>query len=224
MGDNRSTQDHFAWTQQHVVDVRDSAFAARTYIEHRDLRRVITKALGHVPADRAAEFGAGFGRITPVLTEYALSVTGFEREAAFVADGKSLFPGISFEHVASLAHVPAPDAVFDLILTFTVLQHLTDDVLCLVAAEIRRVLRPSGVLVLCEETDVSLRTGDVFDPKGICTIGRSVGMYAKLFEPLALSGTHPRRIEPTYPRSEVGTYMTFLGHDRSGRHPFGKGI
>ena len=210
MGDNRSTQDHFAWTQQHVVDVRDSAFAARTYIEHRDLRRVITHALGHATVARAAEFGAGFSRITPVLTEYALSVTGFEREAAFVAESKSLFPDISFDHVESLATVPAPDAAFDLVLTFTVLQHLTDDTLCLVASEIRRVLRPSGVLILCEETDAFQRTGDVSDPNGICTIGRSVGTYEKLFLPLALSATHPRRIEPTYTRSGVGTYMTFV--------------
>lgn len=210
MGDNRSTQDHFAWQQRHVVDVRDSAFAARTYIEHRDLRRVITHALGHATVARSAEFGSGFGRITPVLAEYALSVTGFEREAAFVAESKSLFPDISFEQVESLATVPAPDAAFDLVLTFTVLQHLTDDSLRLVVAEIIRVLRPSGVLILCEETDVSQRTGDVSDQNGICTIGRSVDTYAKLFQPLALSATHPRRIEPTYTRSEVGTYMTFV--------------
>jgi len=211
VGDNTSSQDHFTWQQQHVVDVRDSAFAARTYIEHRDLRRVILQALGHVPVrTRAAEFGSGFGRITPVLTEYALSVTGFEREAAFITESKSLFPDISFDHVESLSRVPAPDASFDLVLTFTVLQHLTDESLRLVVAEIIRVLRPSGVLILCEETDVSQRTGDVFDPNGICTIGRSVDTYAKLLQPLTLSATHPRRIEPTYPRSEVGTYMTFV--------------
>lgn len=203
------SQQHIVWQQQHVVDVRDAAFAARTYLEHRDLRQVLTEALGCQSVPRACEFGAGFGRVTPVLTEYASSVAGFEREAAFVAEAQSLFPHISFSRVDSLAHVRAPDASFDLVLTFTVLQHLVDSVLDLVAAEIRRVLRPSGTLVLCEETDVSHRAGDVLDPNGMCTIGRSVTTYAELFQPLTLSASRPRRIEPTYPRTDVGTYMTF---------------
>jgi SAM-dependent methyltransferase len=206
-----TSQQHVIWQQQHVVDVRDAAFAARTYLEHRDLRQVLTQALGSRAVTHACEFGAGFGRVTPVLTEYASSVTGFEREAAFVAEAQSLFPHISFSRVASLAHVPAPDASFDLVLTFTVLQHLVDSVLDLVAAEIRRVLRPSGTLVLCEETDVSHRAGDVLDPNGMCTIGRSVTTYAALFQPFTLSASRPRRIEPTYPRPDVGTYMTFRG-------------
>lgn len=206
-----SSRQRVTWQQQHVVDVRDAAFAARTYLEHRDLRLVLAEALGGLSAGRAAEFGAGFGRVTPVLTEFASSVTGFEREAEFVAESQSLFPHIGFEHVASLVRVPAPDASFDLVLTFTVLQHLVDSVLDLVAAEILRVLRPSGVLVLCEETDVSHRAGDVLDPNGMCTIGRSVATYAGLFRPLALTATRPRRIEPTYPRPDVGTYMTFRG-------------
>ena len=208
-----SSPQHTAWQQHHVVDVRDAAFAARTYLEHRDLRRVLGEALGTRTVDRACEFGAGFGRMTPVLTEYAAAVTGFEREPAFVAEARPLFPDVSFERVDSLARVPAADATFDLVLTFTVLQHLVDPVLDLVASEIRRVLRPSGVLVLCEETDVSHRAGDVLDPNGMCTIGRSPLAYAELFRPFVLSFTRPRRIEPTYPRPDVGTYMTFLGPD-----------
>lgn len=206
-----SSPQHVAWQPQHVVDVRDAAFAARNYFEHRDLRQVLTEALGNKPVSRACEFGAGFGRVTPVLTESAASVTGFEREAAFVAEAQSLFPHISFERVDSLTRVPAPDGSFDLLLTFTVLQHLVDSEVGLVAAEIRRVLHPSGVLVLCEETDVSHRAGDILDPNGMCTIGRSVPTYAGLFQPFKLSATRPRRIEPTYPRPDVGTYMTFRG-------------
>jgi len=206
-----SSRQHVIWQQQNVVDVRDAAFAARTYLEHRDLRQVLAEALGGRSVTHACEFGAGFGRVTPVLTEYASSVTGFEREPAFVAEAQSLFPQIAFSRVATLAHVPAPDASFDLVLTFTVLQHLVDSVLDLVAAEIRRVLRPSGVLVLCEETDVSHRAGDVLDPNGMCTIGRSVATYAGLFQPLTLAASRPRRIEPTYPRPDVGTYMTLRG-------------
>ena len=63
----------------------------------------------------------------PGLSEHAPAGSGFEREAAFLAE------------------------------------------------QIRRVLRPSGTLVICEETDVNHRDGDVLDPNGMGTIGRSVG-------------------------------------------------
>ena len=204
------------WQQEHVVDVRDAAFAARTWIEQRDLRIVLAGVLEGRVVDRAAEVGSGFGRMTPVLTEFAASVSGFEREGAFVAEASVLHPAISFAQVDTLARLPAADASLDLVLTFTVLQHLVDAVLAEVAAEIRRVLRPSGVLVLCEETDVSHRSGDVDDPNGMCTIGRSVPTYAELFRPLALVATRPRRVEPTYPRPDVGTYIVFAGPARSG--------
>jgi hypothetical protein len=63
--------------------------------------------------------------------------------------------------------------------------------------------------VICEETDPAHRAGDVFDPNGMCTIGRSVSSYAEVFSPLELVTTRPRVIEPTYPRADVGTYMLF---------------
>ncbi len=191
------------------MDVRDAVFAARTYLEHRDLRRFLSTALGRRSIGRACEFGAGFGRMTPVLTEFSTSVSGFEREAEFVAEAQSLFPLISFVQVDSLDRIPVPEESFDLVVTFTVLQHLVDSELASVAAEIRRVLRPSGLLVICEETDTSHRAGDVLNPYGMCTIGRSASTYGELFRPLALSSTQPRIIEPTYPRTDVGTYMSF---------------
>ena len=201
--------EHVVWHSTHVVDVRDAVFAARTYLEHRDLRSLLAGTLGSRRVARACEFGAGFGRMTPVLTEFAESVAGFEREPHFVADAQPLFPGIAFHHVEQLDDVPAADQSFDLVLTFTVLQHLVDSILARVAAEITRVLRPGGLLVICEETDMAHRAGDLLDPNGMCTIGRSVATYQTVLRPLTLLTTRPRIIEPTYPRPDVGTYMLF---------------
>lgn len=204
-----ASEEHVAWHPQHVVDVRDAVFAARTYLEHRDLRLLLSELLGGRTVGNACEFGAGLGRMTPLLTEFAASVTGFEREPEFVAQTRPLFPSITFENVVSLERVPVPDHSFDLVLTFTVLQHLVDSVLASVAAEIQRVLRPGGLLVICEETDVTHRAGDLVNPKGMCTIGRDVSTYAAAFTSMTLVTTRPRVIEPTYPRSDVGTYMAF---------------
>jgi len=207
-----SERHHVSWQQQHVVDVRDAAFAARTYLEQRDLRSLLSAAIGTTRLNRGCEFGSGFGRMTPVLSEFASVVCGFEREPTFVDEASRLFPDIAFARVSTLEHVPADDASFDLVVTFTVLQHLVDAVLAGVAAEIDRVLRPGGLLVLCEETDPAHRTGDVLDPRGVCTIGRTVATYAAQFKTLTLVETRPRVIEPTYARPDVGTYMVFRKH------------
>jgi SAM-dependent methyltransferase len=197
------------WRQEHVVDVRDAAFAARTYLEHRDLRDLLKGAVGDRRLPSACEVGAGFGRMTVVLTEFFDEVVGFEREPHFVSEAASLLPAIRFTQVDALDRLPSPNASFDGVLTFTVLQHLTDIVATGTASEIARVLKPGGYLVMCEETDKSHRAGDVDDPTSTCTIGRAPEEYQQLFTGFTLLATRPRRIEPTYPRPDVGTFMVF---------------
>ncbi|WP_136417619.1 class I SAM-dependent methyltransferase [Herbaspirillum sp. ST 5-3] len=197
------------WQQQHVVDVRDAAFAARTYREHADVRALIRNAVGAWRFQSACEVGAGFGRMTVVLTEFADRVTGFEREAHFVEEATRLLPNINFVQVGSLQELPAATASMDFVLTFTVLQHLTNPVAEATAKEILRILKPGGYLLICEETDPSHCDGATDDPNGMCTIGRPVPLYQRLFPTLELLATQPRRIEPTYPRDDVGTYMLF---------------
>ena len=75
--------------------------------------------------------------------------------------------------------------------------------------EISRVLRPGGVLLICEETDPEHRDGAVEDDTGMGTIGRTIGQDEALFSEFTLLQTNPWRIEPTYPRPDVGTYMLF---------------
>jgi SAM-dependent methyltransferase len=105
--------------------------------------------------------------------------------------------------------LPAPDRSFDFVLTFTVLQHLTDRVVPLALAEAVRLVKPSGFILLCEDTDPASRHGDVADESGMCVIGRPVGAYAAMLPSCCLLSTAPRRVEPTYPVRDVGTYMLF---------------
>ena len=203
------THPRAVWQQEHVVDVREAAFAVRTYVEQHDVRAFLTRVAhqGRLPA--ACEVGAGYGRMTVVLTEFFDEVVGFEREGHFVDEATRLLPAIQFQQVDSLAQLPASNECFDCVLTFTVLQHLTDPVVHAAATEILRILRPGGFLLICEETDPNHRAGAVDDANGMCTIGRTVAEYEALFRPLTLLDTQPRHIEPTYRRSDVGTYMLF---------------
>ena len=190
-----------------MVDVAGPAFAARTYLEQAEVRRHLRRAAAGAELRDLADVGAGFGRMTPVLAEFG-RVTGFEREPALVARARTLWPDLAFRQVDDLARLPAAPGSLDLVMTFTVLQHVIDAEAERVTGELRRVLRPGGHVLLCEETDEAHVTGDI-RPGGRCTIGRSVERYERMLAPMALVDTSPRRIEPTYPRPNVGTYMLF---------------
>jgi SAM-dependent methyltransferase len=196
------------WRVEHVVNVRDAGFAARNYIEHQDLRRLLS-TLAVPRTGVACEVGAGYGRMAVVLTEFFDHVVAFEREPHFVEEGERLYPAIRFQQVQTLARLPAGDGQFDFILTFTVLQHLTDPVVADVAQEISRVLRPGGHLLVCELTDPSQTQGAIHDPDGMCVIGRPIEDYELLFRGLQPRSRVPRRVEPTCPETDVGTYMLF---------------
>ncbi|HUM01567.1 MAG TPA: class I SAM-dependent methyltransferase [Thermoanaerobaculia bacterium] len=197
------------WTIRDVVDVDVPAFALRTYLEQAGVRRFLARASGGRRLRAAAEVGCGYGRLLPVLAEFADRVAGFERQPEFAAEAARLHPAAEISRVTTLANLPAPDAAFDVVLTFTVLQHLPDPLVEKVAREIRRLRAPGGHVLLCEETDPSHLHGDPSVETEMCTVGRTPGTYSRLLAPLRLLESAPRVIEPTYPRADVGLYLFF---------------
>jgi SAM-dependent methyltransferase len=201
------TTDRKAWTPTDVVDVTGPPALLRNYLEQRDVRAYLQQAASRHAIQRACDVGSGFGRLTPVLSEVAHDVIGFEREATLVGTARRLLPALRFEHVATLEQLPAADASVQFVLTFTVLQHMPDPRAESVLSEIRRMLAPGGHLLLVEETDTTLEAGDPARADLGYTRGRPVAWYVEHFRPCALVATSPRVIEPGYPRPDVGTYM-----------------
>jgi LPS sulfotransferase NodH len=184
----------------------------RTYLEQSDVRRLLKRAESQLEIRDACDLGAGYGRMTPVMLEAATRVSAYERETDLVNLGRALLPDVEFCQVERLAQLPVPDGSFDFVLSFTALQSLTDKEARATAHEITRVLRRPGFALLCEETDASHRwchpTEDRF------TIGRSVEAYAAMLPSLELVLSAPRRIEPTYPRPDIGSFMLFRARQR----------
>jgi len=201
--------DRKTWTPGDVVDVAGPPALLRNYLEQRDVRTYLHKAAAHTPVHRAYDVGSGFGRLTPVLSEVAADVVGFEREASLVATARTLLPDLRFELVPTLEHLPAEPSSAEFILTFTVLQHMTDASSRAVIGEIQRLLAPAGHLLIVEETNPRLEAGDAARADLGSTRGRPVAWYVDALKPLALVATSSRRIEPGYPRQDVGTYMFF---------------
>ena len=203
--------DRLVWTPHEVVDVDGPRAMLRAYLEQRDLREFCEKirVVGHLSA--ACDVGCGFGRLTPVLTEFAERVVGFERETALLSIARSLQPGIDFRAIEHLQRLPADLGSFDLGLVFTVLQHVPEPEVRGVIDELQRIVRPEGHLLLCEETDAALEAGDRSKADLGYTCGRPVSTYEAWLSPWRLVATKRRSIEPGYPRADVGTYMLFAG-------------
>lgn len=197
------------WTPTDVVDVSGPPALLRNYLEQGLVRDCVHRAEMTTPITRAYDVGCGFGRLTPVLSEFASVVVGFEREATLIATARQLLPALEFIEVASLETLPVPDASAELVMTFTVLQHMPDPEAEAVIREMARVLAPGGHVLVVEETDPTLEAGDVTRAEAGYTRGRPWSWYEARFAPLQLIRMGPRVIEPGYPRADVGTYMLF---------------
>ena len=93
------------------------------------------------------------------------------------------------------------------------LQHVPEPGVLDVVAEILRIMKPDGTLLLCEETDVTLEAGDRAHGELGYTCGRAPEVYGRWLSPWRLVAAKPRVIEPDYPRPDVGSYMLFVGPD-----------
>ncbi len=206
-----SNMERLVWSPREVVDVDGPRAMLRAYLEQRDVRELTARASAAAPISAACDVGCGFGRLTPVLTEFADRVIGFEREPDLLRIARSLQPSIEFRSIDSLARLPADDSSFTFGLVFTVLQHVPEPEVRMVIDELRRMVAPRGHLLLCEETDDTLEAGDREQAHLGYTCGRPVMTYQAWLHPWKLIATKRRSIEPDYPRPDVGTYMLFAG-------------
>jgi SAM-dependent methyltransferase len=124
---------------------RDVFWAARRYEDACD--RVAIRALLPSGGERLIEVGAGFGRLAAEYAGFGEVVLLDSSEVHVAAARESLAGDARFEFVLGDAcALPYPDASFDAAVCVRVLHHFADPEPVL--AELGRVLRPGGVLVL----------------------------------------------------------------------------
>jgi SAM-dependent methyltransferase len=120
-------------------------------------RRVVTIALDEAPAvapartGAAVEIGCGMGRICLALRERFDSVVGFDISEEMLRRARELVPDAQVDfRLTEGATLPGQaDGSVDLVLTFTVFQHIPSiDVIRSYVQEAGRVLAPGGIFVL----------------------------------------------------------------------------
>ena len=117
-------------------------------------RRVVAEALDDAPAtppgrSLAVEIGSGLGRVCLALADRFDRVVGIDISSEMVRRARETVTEdrVTFETTDG-STIPLADAAADLVLSFTVFQHIPDlAVIEAYIAEASRVLRPGGVLV-----------------------------------------------------------------------------
>src|SRR5260221_12643001 len=94
------------------------------------------------------EVGSSRGdRLTALHSRYNASVTGIDPSAAAVADGRKMFPVVHF-FTGTAKSLPLGDESYDLVIANFVFHWIDRKSLLASAAEIDRVLRPEGYLLI----------------------------------------------------------------------------
>lgn len=117
----------------------------------RDLDAAVLRATA-LPLDGASvvEFGAGTGKNTAYLAAWAATVVALDLSDGMLAKARARVtaPHVRFVQHDITTRWPVPEASADLVIGTLVLEHIAA---CEpVFAEARRVLRPLGLMVLCE--------------------------------------------------------------------------
>jgi SAM-dependent methyltransferase len=109
-----------------------------------DFTRRVLEAGG---STRVLDAGCGTGRIARRLSDRGCVVTGVDLSPGMLAVARRDHPDLDLAE-GSLTDLPFDDGVFDGVLCWYSLIHLTDDELPVALAEVARVLRPGGVVLV----------------------------------------------------------------------------
>jgi ubiquinone/menaquinone biosynthesis C-methylase UbiE len=103
-----------------------------------------------VAGKRVLDFGCGSGYGTALIAEHCFSAVGIDisEEALRYARDHFSAHGLSFSHIAQIedAALPFEAESFDVVLSFQVIEHI--QAVDLYLSEIRRVLKPGGLIIL----------------------------------------------------------------------------
>lgn len=166
-----SFADSYSATVQATIAASGEAVEFFAEVKVQWTRRIV----GAAGPQRVLDFGCGVGNATRLLQAYfsAADVIGFDPSEESIATARKLSAGRPGPRFVSgqRQDLPFPDASFDVVFTSCVFHHIDRPAHTHWAREIRRVLRPSGTLLLFEHNPYNpLTRGAVRD----CPFDRGV--------------------------------------------------
>lgn len=128
-------------------------FSDAEYLDHESWIRPAFARLGDVRGKAVLDWGCGHGMAAVVLARGGAAVTACDLSAGYVAEARQRAQANGVQVrclVADAQRLPIDDQSFDAVWGHAILHHLDVPE---AARELRRVLRPGGVAVLCEPWD-----------------------------------------------------------------------
>jgi SAM-dependent methyltransferase len=95
------------------------------------------------------DVGCGVGNFHPMLSGRVGSITGVDVSRASIDQARKRNPGICYEAYSG-TRLPFDDATFDVVFTVCVMHHVPPAQWPLFAAEMKRVLKPGGMVAVFE--------------------------------------------------------------------------
>ncbi|MDN3625781.1 class I SAM-dependent methyltransferase [Methylobacterium isbiliense] len=196
------------WELKHVNSFEGPSLAIQTTYENRYFRASMRKILSRLP-NRCigADFGAGYGRLTPMLEEFFDKAVGFEREEQFIRFGDELAKTHEITKIDTLSSVPLSDGEAAFAFICTVLHHMTDPEVIETVGEMKRVAK-GGFVMLIESTEENFLLGEEVRG-GLFTKGRAISEYERFMSPWVLDFARPRHMGGTNQVPPWGSIMVF---------------
>jgi SAM-dependent methyltransferase len=143
--------EELRWRVTGVRDLPEADFRAGGLDSLRDFQRALRYAgVDDLDVERLLDFGCGPGRVMRHLAPLAdrVSLHGCDIDADAVAWASEHLPFAAFAINDGLPPLPYEDAYFDLVLNHSVFTHLPEDYQDAWLEELRRVVRPGGLVLL----------------------------------------------------------------------------
>lgn len=125
-------------------------FTDSDYLDHETWLRPAFARFGDVAGQRVLDYGCGHGMAAVVLARRGAAVTACDLSPGYLAEvrARARANGVVVNCIAADGEcLPFPDRSFDAVWGHAILHHLDVPT---AARELRRVLRPGGVAVMCE--------------------------------------------------------------------------
>ena len=197
---NKNVRKRVPFSYEHVVsgweidNARLPHFSSRLYREVK----LLQQGLAGYTANRSLEIGCGYGRLTPWIMDYSKDHFAVEPEEKLLNDAKVLNPKVHFYH-ARAQKLSFPDEYFDLVVTWTVIQHMPPKEQVQAVREIKRVANKSAVILITEGTGTFQSEAEWF---------HTVEDWIELFKPWKLVWQTKRILEETAAKDQ-GMVMRF---------------